>query len=53
MATYKELFQLRSDSDLLNKITSAIAVKCKSVIDDGTATAGQKSWAREVIQNPE
>ena len=53
MATYEELFDLRQDSNLLNKITSAIAVKCKAVIDAVGATAGQKTWAREVIQNPD
>jgi len=52
MATYTELYELRQDSNILNKITSAIAIKCKAVIDDGASTTGQKEWAREKIQNP-
>ena len=53
MATYQELFDLRNDSSLLNKITTAIAIKCQAIIDDEAATAGQKVWARESIQKPE
>jgi len=51
MATYTELFELRQDAGLLNKITTAIAIKSKNVID-GAGTAGQKDWAREAINNP-
>lgn len=51
MATYAELFDLRQNSVILNKITSAVAVKAKSVID-GAGTAGQKAWAREAIKTP-
>jgi hypothetical protein len=52
MATYEELFKLRQNSTLLNKITTAIAIKCKAVIDS-SAIAAQKDWARRYIQNPE
>jgi len=52
MATYQELFDLRQDSDLQNKMTTAIAVKCKAVID-GVGTNGQKDWARVAIINPD
>jgi len=53
LANHEELFNLRQYSGLLNKITSAVAIKCKAVINDGTATGGQKDWARQVIQAPE
>ena len=53
MATYEELFELRQSSDLLNKITTAITVKCKAVIDDAGATSGQKDWARTYYKTPE
>lgn len=53
MATYEELFNLRSYSPLLNRITTAITVKCKLVIDDEGATAKQKDWAKTYYKTPE
>jgi hypothetical protein len=50
--TYSELFSLRSNSELLNKITTAIAIKCKDVIDSSSIIV-QKDWARKYLKDPE
>ena len=52
MATYEELYALRSNSDLRNKIAVAVAVKAQTVIDDASPSAAGISWALEAIRNP-
>lgn len=53
MASYTELFELRSNAPLLNKITAAVAVKADAIRADGAATAEQKAWALRAFTNPE
>ena len=53
MATFTELFNLRNESVLLNKLPAPICIKCKAIIDDTGANAVQKDWARKGYENPE
>lgn len=52
MATYTELFNLRSSSDLRNKIAVAAVVKAQAIIDLASPTAGQIQWAEQAIADP-
>ena len=52
MATYLELFTLRSDSNLQDKITIAVIKKAQSLLDKTTPTANEVTWAAEAISNP-
>lgn len=53
MASNQELFNLRTDSGLLNRITPLIVKKCKTILGDGAATAPAKEWAKTGYSNPE
>lgn len=52
MATYTELFELRADSALRNKIAVAVAVKAQALIDLASPTEAQIAWANAAIDNP-
>jgi len=52
MATYTEIFDLRRNSDLRNKIVVAVAVKAAAILDSATPTAAQVTWAKQAIANP-
>lgn len=53
MATYTEIFGLRNNSDLMNKIVVAVAVKAQSLMTTGSVpTTAQITWANEAITNP-
>lgn len=52
MATYSDLYNLRNNSDLQNKIRVAVIVKAQQLID-GTPTANQLAWARTAIASPD
>ena len=51
MATYAELFGLRQDSDLQDKIAVAVVVAAQSKLA-GSPTAAEAAWAKSAIQNP-
>jgi hypothetical protein len=53
MATYAELYDLRTHSALRNKITVAIGVKAAAILDSASPTAAQVTWAKEAIENPQ
>lgn len=53
MATYAELFDLRTDSSLRNRIAVAVAIKAQSLIDGESPTAAEIAWANEAIRDPE
>lgn len=53
MATYKEIYDLRSNSDLRNKIAVAVLVKAQALLDLTTPTTKQVAWARDAISNPD
>ena len=52
MATYLGLFGLRSDSDLHDRTTVAVAIKAQSLIDATTPTAAQIAWANAALEAP-
>jgi hypothetical protein len=52
MATYTELFDLRSNNALRNKIAVAVIEKARILIDLATPTAKQLAWAEAAISNP-
>ena len=51
MATYLELFALRSDSDLQDKIAVATVIAAEAKLS-GTPTAAEAAWAKGVIASP-
>ncbi len=56
MATYNELFALRSNADLRNRITAAIAVKCDEIrleADTVPNYANRRLWAKEALTAPD
>lgn len=56
MATYTELFALRSDSDLRNRVAAACAVAAEAIrAEDGAIPnhANRLAWAADVFQRPE
>lgn len=52
MATYQELFELRADSPLRNRVTVAVVVKAQVLIDGATPTAAEIVWADEALKSP-
>lgn len=54
MASYEELFGLfRGSSELRNKVSVACTVKAAAIADDlPGSSAGEKSWAQAVFNNP-
>ena len=56
MATYEELFELRRNSTLMNKITVACIIAAEDIRTDGSPPANQAArlaWAAKVFDNPE
>ena len=51
MATYEELYDLRNNEPLKNKIAVAAVVAAEAKLS-GTPTAAQATWARGVISSP-
>lgn len=52
MATYTELFDLRSDSALRNRVAVAVAVKAQAILALASPTAAQVAWASAAIGDP-
>lgn len=52
MATYTELFDLRSDSNLRNRVAVAACVKAQSLLALASPTAKQVQWAVAAIADP-
>ena len=56
MATYIELYNLASDSDLQDKVRVAVVVAADGIRSDGSPPANQAArltWAASVMINPE
>lgn len=56
MATYSELFDLRSDANLRNRITTAVAIQADVIRLENVNTANHANrliWAKEAFVNPE
>jgi len=51
MATYQELRALSSDSDLIEKVQTAVIVAAHN-LSIGTPTTADKSWIASVLGNP-
>jgi len=51
MATYMELFALRADSDLQDKIAVAVAIAAYAKLS-GTPSADEAAWAKNAIADP-
>lgn len=52
MATYQELYDLRQNSALRNKIAVACVKKAQTLIDSATPTANELAWCSSVFENP-
>lgn len=52
MATYMELFSLRNNSDLQDKVAVAVAKKAQTLLDKATPSAAEVAWASEAIADP-
>jgi hypothetical protein len=52
MATYAELFELRADSPLRNRVTVAVVVKAQGLIDGASPTAAEITWSEEALRSP-
>ena len=53
MAKFEELFELRTNSEVLNRLPAPICVKCDSVLTVGNLSDVQKEWARQGYENPD
>lgn len=56
MATYQELYDLRTNATLKNKITSACAVAAEAIRTESGGTANHANrliWAKQAITDPE
>ena len=56
MATYTELFGLRNDSELRNKVVAAVAVQADVIRNEPGATANHANrvlWAKDAFTKPE
>jgi len=52
MASYQELFDLKRDSALRNKIAVACVKKAQTLMDGATPTANQITWSSNALENP-
>lgn len=52
MATYEELYSLRSDSNLRNKVAVAVAKKAQTLLDQTTPSSAEVAWADSALMNP-
>lgn len=52
MATYQELFDLRSNSGLRNKVAVACVKKAQALLELTPPTADQVAWASSTLANP-
>lgn len=51
MATYLELYALKSDDELRNRVSVAVVVAAQALLA-GTPTVAQAQWAAKVFNNP-
>ena len=49
MASYTDLYGIRQDSVLINRVSIAVAIKAQSYIDGATPTADELNWAAKVL----
>ena len=51
MAEYKDLYDVRSNDALRNKVAVATIVAAENLLS-GSPTSGEASWASKVVRNP-
>lgn len=51
MATYQELFDIRNDTTLHDKVTIASVIKAQTLLD-GTPTQDEVDWAMVTLDDP-
>lgn len=54
--TYAELFGLRNNTPLLNRITAAVAVQAEVIRNESDQTANHANrllWAKQAFENPQ
>ena len=49
MASYTDLYDIRQDSVLINRVSIAVAIKAQTYIDGATPTADELNWAAKVL----
>lgn len=49
MATYDEIYQLRSSNDLKNRIAVALLVKASAILESQLSTSTQVEWAQTAL----
>lgn len=52
MATYSELFDLKTDTSFRNKVSVAATIKSQSLIDGVTPTSAEITWANNTLIAP-
>jgi len=52
MSTYTEIYDLKTDSVLRNKIAVAAVIKAQKFIDGATPTADELNWANNTLRSP-
>lgn len=53
MATYIEIRNLFNDSELRNKVATAVVIAAEGILNEGTSTAERKAWAAKAFAAPE
>ena len=49
MATYAEIRSIYTDSNLVNRMEVAVAVKAHAILQEASPTAGRMEWARTAL----
>lgn len=52
MATYAEIYNLRNDSALRNRVAAAALKKAQAFLDLATPTAAQVAWSKAALADP-
>ncbi len=52
MATYAELFDLRTSSALRNRVQIALAIKAHGILQEGTPSADRLTFAEDTLKGP-
>ena len=52
MATYAELFDLRNNTDLRNRVAVAALKKAQALLDIASPTTQQVTWAKTALNDP-
>lgn len=53
MASYLELFDLRSNSALRNLVSVAVTIRAQTILVSPTPTVNQVAWASKALSSPD